>query len=54
MVSGLCLRTPRSGHPAGGAMGTVRVGQHLVSARAPVAPGVLEPLLRKLVEVAPG
>ncbi|MDH5196053.1 MAG: hypothetical protein OEY20_02235 [Gemmatimonadota bacterium] len=40
-----------SRHPSGGAMGTVRVGQHLVSARASVAPEVLEPFLRKLVEV---
>jgi hypothetical protein len=35
-------------------MGTVRVGRYLVNARAPVAPEVLEPVLRKLVEKLPG
>jgi hypothetical protein len=34
-------------------MGTARVGQFLVTARAPVAPEDLEPLLRRLVEVRP-
>jgi len=43
-----------SRHPSGGAMGTVRVGRYLVNARAPVAPEVLEPLLQKLIEKAPG
>jgi hypothetical protein len=41
-------------HPAGGSMGTVRVGRYLVSARAPVAPEVLEPWLQRLVERGPG
>lgn len=42
-----------SPHPSGGAMGTARVGQFLVTARAPLAPEALEPLLRRLVEVRP-
>jgi hypothetical protein len=42
-----------SPHPAGGTMGTARVGQFLVTARASIAPDVLEPLLRRLVEVRP-
>ena len=41
-------------HPSGGAMGTVRVGRYLVSARAPVAPELLEPWLQKLIERVPG
>lgn len=41
-------------HPAGGSMGTVRVGRYLVSARAPVAPEELEPWLQRLVERGPG
>lgn len=41
-------------HPSGGAMGTVRVGRYLVNARAPVAPEVLEPVLRRLVAKVPG
>jgi hypothetical protein len=40
-------------HPAGGAMGTVRVGRFLVNARAPVAPEVLEAVLARLVEKVP-
>jgi hypothetical protein len=40
-------------HPAGGSMGTVRVGRYLVSARAPATPEVLEPWLRKLIEKVP-
>jgi hypothetical protein len=42
-----------SRHPSGGAMGTARVGQFLVTARAPMEPDALEPLLRRLVEVRP-
>jgi hypothetical protein len=42
-----------SPHPSGGAMGTARVGQFLVTARAPIPPDALEPLLRRLVEVRP-
>jgi hypothetical protein len=42
-----------SRHPSGGAMGTARVGQFLVTARAPIEPDSLEPLLRRLVEVKP-
>jgi hypothetical protein len=42
-----------SRHPSGGAMGTARVGQFLVTARAPMEPDSLEPLLRRLVEVRP-
>jgi len=42
-----------SPHPSGGAMGTARVGQFLVTARAPIAPDALEPFLRRLVEVRP-
>lgn len=40
-------------HPAGGSMGSVRVGRYLVNARASVAPEALEPVLRRLVERRP-
>ena len=43
-----------SQHPSGGAMGTARVGQFLVTARAPTtSPSVLEPLLQRLIELPP-
>lgn len=42
-----------SPHPSGGAMGTARVGQFLITARALLTPEELEPLLRRLVEVRP-
>jgi hypothetical protein len=50
MGGGRILVSP---HPSGGTMGTARVGQFLVTARASIAPDVLEPLLRRLVEVKP-